>query len=416
MWKDFMATIYISNFLSIKTAKIEIKKFTVLIGPQATGKSIIAKLAYLFLEIPAFMVESVLKNGKIRSFKHIFINRFKEIFPEYTWNSMDFEIAFETEKGKVSIIHKKGKSIALILSNFYCNTIIKLSLSVKAFSPRKDILENNVYELREFSLLHHITEEIEKIDFGFETKFGNCIYIPAGRSFFASFAKNVFSFISNNINIDYFLKQFGKTYESIKNRYSVFEQQKSDNDFIVLSEKAIGGKYFYDSTTQKEYILGEVRTEIKDSSSGQQELLPVLLTICTTQKTPVNYLLEEPEAHIFPATQSSVVRYIAKVASKVGSSFFITTHSPYVLSVFNNLLYAGYLYEKNISHKDKLRDISKITPKDQQISHKEFSAYLIKDGKSKSIIDEETKLIDGNELDAISEEESNIFSKLMELD
>ena len=39
-------TLEIKNFLIIDSVELEIKKFTVFIGPQASGKSIVAKLLY----------------------------------------------------------------------------------------------------------------------------------------------------------------------------------------------------------------------------------------------------------------------------------------------------------------------------------------------------------------------------------
>jgi len=43
-----MESLIIENFLIIKYAEIEIKKINVIIGEQSTGKSIIAKLVFLF--------------------------------------------------------------------------------------------------------------------------------------------------------------------------------------------------------------------------------------------------------------------------------------------------------------------------------------------------------------------------------
>ena len=408
-----MLIIRIKNFLTIRNVEIEVKKFTVLIGPQATGKSIVAKLMYLFHKIPDFMVEAVVRDGKKREFQHVFIRCFKEIFPEYTWNSTDFEILFETSHGKSSIIHKKDKALLFIPSPYLCTIIRKLSLSAKAY---KNTQKDETFDFVNRSFFYHLRKEIKDIDFGFKTKAAPCIYIPAGRSFFASLAKNVFSFISNNIEIDYFLKQFGRTYESIKNNYIYLGQKKSSSKFITLSEKTIGGIYAYDKSSQKEYIEGKVKTELKDSSSGQQEILPVLLTIWATQNSSINYLLEEPEAHIFPQTQSDIIRYIVQNAQSSNSSFFITTHSPYVLSVFNNLLYAGLLYNKFESDQHKKHQICEVIPKDLLISPDELSAYLIKDGESNTIIDKDSQLINGVDLDAISEYENDIFSKLIELE
>ena len=46
-----MENLYISNFLVIKEAKLEVKKINVIIGSQGTGKSVIVKALYFFQEI-----------------------------------------------------------------------------------------------------------------------------------------------------------------------------------------------------------------------------------------------------------------------------------------------------------------------------------------------------------------------------
>ena len=43
-------TLVIDNFLIFDHAEIDINKFTVFIGPQASGKSIVAKLVYFFYQ------------------------------------------------------------------------------------------------------------------------------------------------------------------------------------------------------------------------------------------------------------------------------------------------------------------------------------------------------------------------------
>lgn len=46
-----MKTLHVKDFLVIKEAKFDIKKINIIIGSQANGKSIIAKLIYLFSEV-----------------------------------------------------------------------------------------------------------------------------------------------------------------------------------------------------------------------------------------------------------------------------------------------------------------------------------------------------------------------------
>jgi len=53
----------------------------------------------------------------------------------------------------------------------------------------------------------------------FQQDIGSITFIPAARSFFADLQKNVFSFLSGKITIDYFLKEFGSVYEMVKNTY-----------------------------------------------------------------------------------------------------------------------------------------------------------------------------------------------------
>lgn len=43
-----MEKLTINNFLVIQKAEIELKDINLLIGPQANGKSVIARLIYLF--------------------------------------------------------------------------------------------------------------------------------------------------------------------------------------------------------------------------------------------------------------------------------------------------------------------------------------------------------------------------------
>lgn len=56
-------------------------------------------------------------------------------------------------------------------------------------------------------------------------------------------------------------------------------------------------------------------------------------------------IIEEPEAHIYPLLQKKVMEFITLFTNMQDSGVFITTHSPYILTVANNLYYAGVLAE-----------------------------------------------------------------------
>jgi predicted ATPase len=83
------------------------------------------------------------------------------------------------------------------------------------------------------------------------------------------------------------------------------------------------------------------------ASSGQQEVMWIFneLFLILLKKEKAFIILEEPEAHIYPRLQLELVKFIAHVVNETGSTIFITTHSPYILTSLNLLCYAGVVAE-----------------------------------------------------------------------
>ncbi len=126
--------------------------------------------------------------------------------------------------------------------------------------------------------------------------------------------------------------------------------------------------------------------------------------------------LEEPEANVFPDTQYKLVRLFARLAheSFLDFSWVITTHSPYILTAFNDLIKAGLIAEEQ---PDKAPEVEKVIPRHFWIKPSDFAAYAFdgKDGILHPIMDDETKLINGDVLDDISEAISDEFGQLLEI-
>ena len=135
-------------------------------------------------------------------------------------------------------------------------------------------------------------------------------------------------------------------------------------------------------------------------------------------KTPVSsrplIYLEEPEANVFPKTQYDLVKLFAWLAndSILCFDWVITTHSPYILSSFNNLLEAWQVAAAKPGAKD---EIAKLIEERYWIRPSDFKAYCIHDGKLESIMDEETGLINGNYLDGVSDKIGSQFDELLRI-
>jgi len=161
-------------------------------------------------------------------------------------------------------------------------------------------------------------------------------------------------------------------------------------------------------------------------SSGTQELLPLMT--CLREYVSASaavaraldlpqalhsrlFFVEEPETDVFPSTQYDLIRVFTRMANEppLDASWVITTHSPYVLSSFNNLIYAGQLgQDERLKKKIKIDERYWVEPGT-------FRAYSIHDGKSESILSD-SGLIDGDYLDSVSETIGNEFDELLRLE
>ena len=118
---------------------------------------------------------------------------------------------------------------------------------------------------------------------------------------------------------------------------------------------------------------------------------------------------------MFPIAQKRIVQLLARTFNNKKSNFqiIVTTHSPYILSSFNNLLQAGRLNELKPNN---IEDIEKIVPKEEQINPNLLCAYSLNKGMKDILIDDETHLISQTILDSVSSEIANEFGNLLDIE
>lgn len=417
-----MKKLVVKNFLVIKDAKFDMGRINIIIGPQANGKSILVKLSYYFKEIISdILLKSIEKGKSKQELLKDCIALFEKYFPKYTWKDTAFEIQYLYDDINIKIV-KTLRQRTLNLK--FCKKTSKMYTSLKrsysSYSKNykkseKDIFDSRFYEFKSEYFNKH--EEFKKY-------FNQSLFIPASRSFLANLQKNIFSFLAQNITIDPFMKAFGSNYESIKSLYSedIFHQlsyEDKNDDYIKTYEKTkkileqiIRGSYIQED--EQDWIKLKKRSiNLSNASSGQQESLPMLLILSTypflgfgREKT---FFIEEPEAHLFPVSQKHIITLIG-ILYNINQNIFITTHSPYILSALNNLLQA-YDVKEQIG----FETIKSLVDPKSTINYDDVKAYTMKDGKLISIMDNETRLIGVNIIDEVSDEFSNVFDKLLEL-
>ncbi len=430
-----MERLEIQDFVGIKDITIEIKQINILIGPQASGKSIVAKLLFYFKDFVFEIINAAERSKSKRNLDKEFKIRFEEYFPSSSWGSGNFRIQYSIDQEFIEVYRKKPKSkksspeVILKYSDFYKNEFIELRNNIQKRTEKlseQDIQMSLlsrldfVYNVRQ-SFLQRFTKKLDKI-----ATFSQ-LYIPAGRSFFANLKSSIFTFLSENNAVDPFLVQFGTYYEKMKSPITRDRLRKSINDkkmsdeIALLSTKILCGKYTQEDGEDYLVMGGGRKISVANSSSGQQETLPLAIILGTIAllkpKIGGNSIyIEEPEAHIFPAAQRDMIELIATVynSRKDNLQFFITTHSPYILTAFNNLLQAGILAIN--APEEKIKDISRYVPISRFLYPNELSVYSLSDGYCQSILDSETELINTNIIDEVSNELAIQFDQLLDIE
>lgn len=424
-----MEKLIIRNFLGISQIELELSSINILIGSQATGKSICAKLCYFFKGFVQELLNSVEDARTKREIDSSYRKKFERYFPSQTWGKAKFKVRYEINGFYIEVSRDDPSktTIKLKYSEIFKKELNRLR---RLFKQNLNRLENEYedeyydtsrafYNARinsEFHLQKHIDPIVTNSQ----------LFIPAGRSFFANLQSSIFSFLSSNKAIDPFLTEFGKFYENIK-RYPLKRRTRDDKRRSLLAsiddliEEILRGRHV--TERGKDFLISSDsrRTNIANASSGQQEMLPLalilrMLPFIRPFRSGYTTYIEEPEAHLFPSAQRIIVELMALIFNNTDSrlQLFITTHSPYILTSFNNLIHAGFIHSKiPDSKKEKLYEI---IPKDRLLTLDNIKAYSLSDGKSIEIKCDDCGLITAEILDSVSDDLSTQFDNLMSLE
>lgn len=430
-----MEKIEIKDFIGIKDVAIEVKQINILIGPQASGKSIIVKLLFYFKNFISDIISAAQELESKRELDKNFKRKFKEYFPPSSWGNKNFKIRYSINQEFIEVSKKqrteKGSpEVVLNYSNFYKDEFVQLKkiiqnkaeriadqdIQVSSIISRYDVL----YGIRR-SFLRSIATKLSR------TAAFSQLFIPAGRSFFANLKSSIFTFLSENNAVDPFLIEFGTYYENVKSPIRLERIQRSTKNKRIydeinsLTRKILCGRHIQEDGEDYLEVDDGRKISIVNSSSGQQETLPLAIILRTISSSKpeiggTSIYIEEPEAHIFPAAQRDMVELISTVynSRKNSLQFLITTHSPYVLTAFNNLLQAGLLSVN--ATEEKMEKISHYVPVSRLLHPDELAVYSLSNGSCQSIIDIETGLINTNIIDEVSNELAVQFDNLLDID
>jgi hypothetical protein len=421
-----MRKLTVKNFSVIKEAELEFGKITVLIGPQSSGKSLLCKLAFFFQQVIQDQAEEAIKASE--NFEEL-RRRVTDVFG--FWFGVDAEATESSEirycVGSFTVsltLERRGQAGAARVQwefspelekayNLVWNKLI-------AEKNRRESLPNPKFFAEE------IRERLQELR-GLDSP-GIYSYIPATRSFFLSIHKAIFGTAGRLDDIQLrFSQDFNYGFESRIPKPGLdhpLTHWINDESERILRGRVIsaGSDYHFISSDGRRLMLPVL-------SSGTQELLPLMTclreyvaasaAVARTLDQPYAlhkrlFFLEEPESNVFPSTQYDLVRIFARMAKEpiLDAYWVITTHSPYILSVFGDLVKAGKVGAQSQEHRTAT---AKVIPEEYWIKEGDFAAYKIEGGVLETIFDNKTGQIDGDYLDNISGKISEEFGQLLEI-
>ena len=371
--------IVIHNFGPIKEADIETKRYTVFIGQTSTGKSVAAKLISIANDADFFMLEE----GDFKGFA--------SFLAQY---SIDFQFHDNTE-----IVFSRDKASWTIRKDvFHIEGEMDPDWEgIKAQMQGKEMEWESLTDFQKKMM--YMTA---KQSYASNT---NPVYIPAERILLSIFTNSIYSLLSKDMTIPESIKRFGTLYGIAKDR----------NKDLAIDFMNIQVRFSKEQDTIHIDNDG-VDIDFKQASSGMQSIIPMWSVFCDSLYGFGRFIIiEEPELNLFPTLQVMLVNKMVERLKTAVANLVITTHSPYILSVFDNLIYAKDVYDR--ADDERKEKVAALVNPDAMISYDDIAAYSFDDrGVVNFINDLETRSTGAYALDAASTETANVFNELLAID
>ena len=423
-----MKKLTIKKLGPIKNVEMDIRRVNVIIGPQSSGKSTVAKVIstceWVEKEVATMMDEHIVPDAN--AFRDLLVKYHRMIgyFNSDTlirYESDHVSIVYENEELHISLKSKdtyQREKICYVPAERNMITSPELQgfefgqTSLKSFlfdwyNAREIYTGDNKKQILNLDVKYFYDPSEARFKDRIEHTNGVTYNIPRYAA-----SSGLQSVVPLQITLDYYSGLYFKTFENITSFDYNAKKEAIRKQCVV--EYVL--KKYYDNYT-KGYDLETVK-EINHLYQEHDEKLQTLYQgyIAAferlTKPKRTNFILEEPEQNLYPSTQKQFVYALAAILNGGEHSCVISTHSPYIMTSLNNLILAA---DKMAESQDKAQKVQERIPAQASLPFDDVAAFEMIDGQLRSIKDEEFRMIAADALDKASEEIGDDYNFLLSL-
>jgi len=409
-YEEIWSRIKIQNFGPIKEGYqendgyMDIKKVTVFIGDQGSGKSTVAKVISTLTWLEKAVNRGDVDRDSMNYFKfYDFFDyqRIKNYFKEDTL--IDYQGEY------VSILYDKKKLHAPEIT-FKKNSKYRVPKIMYVPSERNflSVIEkaNDVKRLP--GTLSDFGDELKNGQIEFSDK---KILLPINDVYYKYNKKNDSSFL---IGKDYELNllEGSSGFQSLVPLFLVSKfltQELSKGNKILREQLSVNQSIRRNEEISKVMLDDQLADDEKNKKV--KEIDAKYLNICFIN------IVEEPEQNLFPKSQRNILNSLLEFNNmNDGNKLILTTHSPYLINYLTLAIKADALHDK-VKTADAKKKLFKVVPSNATVKSNEYTIYELNevDGTIKLLENYKGLPSDENYLNERLGETNELFAQLLEI-
>jgi ABC-type lipoprotein export system ATPase subunit len=408
-----MSKIKIKNFGPIKEGCrendgwIDVKKVTVFIGNQGSGKSTVAKLISTMSWIEKAMVKGILLQDELniynRFLKQLAYQRIDKYIQDNTvieYHGRAFSFTFKNSGFKAIKSTSNGYLLPKIM-------YVPAERNFLSTVDRPDKLKNlpnalytfnDEYDAAKYLYASGIELPINKVNFEFD-KLNKITHI-----------------VDPEKNYKIRLSEASSGFQSTVPLYLV---TKYLSDSLTAEEDP---SIKENSLEEQKELEKEMKLILEDTQIVS-EIRHAYLRQLSAKRRPVCFLniVEEPEQNLFPSSQQKVLYELIKYANTTeGNRLIMTTHSPYIINFLSIAIQGAYLKNEILKQNksELLKKLEAVIPQKSLIDSLHVAVYQLdeKNGVISKLPSPEGIPSDKNYLNQSIRKGNELFDSLLEIE